>query len=300
MSADQEPRGGESILLDDVSKTFGVAHNGFLVQAVRNVSLRVEDGSFVALHGPSGCGKTTVLRLLDGLVRPDGGKVTVFGRQPEPGPDVGFVFQSFRLIPWATVRKNIEFGLSGTSLDGAERRERVDHYLRLTGLSRFASAYPRMLSGGMKQRVALARALAPEPRLLLMDEPFASIDAQTRELMQYELMKIGPHRRPAVVFVTHSVDEAIVLADRIAVMSPQPGTIVETVDVDLERPRWTYDARAMPRFSELRHHLSTRLREMVLNDPASEFFGSTIGGPEVTVPQRPQTRPTTQPTSKKE
>jgi NitT/TauT family transport system ATP-binding protein len=266
------------IHLDQVSKTFGPARGGRSVAAVQDVSLTIEEGTFVALLGPSGCGKTTVLRLIDGLIKPDSGSVSVFGATPSPGPEIGFVFQSFRLIPWATVHQNIDFALQGLGLATAERRERVEHYLQLVGLTRFAEAYPRTLSGGMKQRVALARALAPEPKVLLMDEPFASIDAQTRELMQLELMRIWTHRRPAVVFVTHSVDEAIVLADRVAVMGTQPGRVIDTIDVDLERPRWTYDARAEPRFVELRRHLSQVMREMVVNDPSSDFYGHDLGG----------------------
>jgi NitT/TauT family transport system ATP-binding protein len=154
--------------------------------------------------------------------------------------------------------------------------ERVHYHLELVGLSGFRNAYPRELSGGMKQRVALARALATAPDILLMDEPFASIDAQTRELMQVELMRIWTDRRPVVLFVTHSVDEAIILADRILLLRPRPGQVVETVKVALERPRWTYDVRAEPEFIELRRYLSQRMRELVLSDPSSEFFGRDL------------------------
>ena len=164
-----------------------------------------------------------------------------------------------------------------SGLDAVERAERVRSNLELVGLSRVAGAYPAALSGGMKQRVALARALAPQPRLLLMDEPFASIDAQTRELMQVELMRIWTLRHPAVMFVTHSVDEAIVLADEIALMGPSPGRVIETVSVYLERPRWTYDARAERRYVELRKYLSNRMRQLVFSDPASEFYGRDLG-----------------------
>jgi NitT/TauT family transport system ATP-binding protein len=150
----------------------------------------------------------------------------------------------------------------------------------MVGLTRFANAYPAALSGGMKQRVALARALAPEPKILLMDEPFASIDAQTRELMQIELMRIWTRRRPAVLFVTHSVDEAIVLADDIALMGPSPGKVIEIAPVNLERPRWTFDARSKPRYLELRKYLSNRMRQLVLSDAASEFFGRDLGQPD--------------------
>ena len=258
--------------MDKVGKKFGGG-----VAALRDVSLQAEDGTFTALLGPSGCGKTTVLRLLDGLIAPDTGTVQVFGAQPQPGPDIGMVFQSFRLIPWANVSQNIGFALHGTGLSKSDQADRVRQYIDMVGLNRFADAYPAALSGGMKQRVALARALAPEPAVLLMDEPFASIDAQTRELLQIELMRIWTQRSPAVMFVTHSVDEAIVLADSIALMGPSPGQIIETVPVELERPRWTYDARAEPRYVALRKYLSQRMRELVFSDPASEFYGRDLG-----------------------
>lgn len=266
-----------AIVLDKVDKTFGGAGPGGAVAALRGVSLDVDDGTFLALLGPSGCGKTTLLRLVDGLIQPDVGTVRVFGAPPRPGPGIGLVFQSFRLIPWATVAQNIQFALHNSGLNKADRADRARQYIEMVGLNRFADAYPAALSGGMKQRVALARALAPEPAVLLMDEPFASIDAQTRELMQIELMRIWTLRHPAVMFVTHSVDEAIVLADKIVLMGPSPGSVIETVSVDLERPRWTYDARAEPRYVELRKYLSNRMRQLVFSDPASEFYGRDLG-----------------------
>ncbi len=269
-----------AIVLDKVDKTFGTAATKGTVNALRDVSLTVEDGTFLALLGPSGCGKTTVLRLADGLIQPDAGAVRIFGAAPRPGPDIGLVFQSFRLIPWATVTQNVGFALHGLGLTKTERADRIRQYIEMVGLHRFAEAYPASLSGGMKQRVALARALAAEPAVLLMDEPFASIDAQTRELMQVELMRIWAQRHPAVMFVTHSVDEAIVLADKIVLMGPSPGSVIETVSVDLERPRWTYDARAEPRYVELRRYLSNRMRQLVFSDPASEFYGRDLGPTE--------------------
>lgn len=268
-----------AIALDNVNKSFsGAATNGGVV-ALQNVSLTVNDGTFLALLGPSGCGKTTVLRLADGLIQPDAGTVNIFGATPKPGPDIGLVFQSFRLIPWATVKQNIMFALHGLDITKTEKVDRARKYIEMVGLNRFADSYPASLSGGMKQRVALARALAPEPSVLLMDEPFASIDAQTRELMQVELMRIWTLRQPAVMFVTHSVDEAILLADKIVLMGPSPGSVMETVSVDLERPRWTYDARAEPRFVELRKYLANRMRELVFSDPASEFYGRDLVSP---------------------
>ncbi len=284
MSAgDPAERSGDAevrVVLDRVCKSFAPAGGGDRVSALQDASLTVGSGKFLALLGPSGCGKTTLLRLVDGLIQPDSGTVHVFGAPPRPGPDIGFVFQSFRLIPWAKVSRNVDFSLRDLGLTAAEREERTRRVIKMVGLTRFANAYPAALSGGMKQRVALARALAPEPKVLLMDEPFASIDAQTRELMQIELMRIWTRRRPAVLFVTHSVDEAIMLADEIALMGPSPGKVIETVPVDLERPRWTYDTHAEPRYVELRKHLSSRMRQFVLSDPASEFFGRDLGSPD--------------------
>jgi NitT/TauT family transport system ATP-binding protein len=181
------------------------------------------------------------------------------------------VFQSYRLLPWKTVHGNVAFALPG--LAEADRALRVSEALARVGLAGFADAWPRELSGGMQQRVALARALAAEPEILLMDEPFAALDAQARELMQGELLQLtGGAAGPTVLFVTHSVDEALVLADRILLLSPRPGRIVEEVLVPFPRPRQQNDPRALPAFAELRRHLWDRLRAMVLSDPQSDFF----------------------------
>ena len=261
-----------AIALRDVGISFRSARLNEEIVALRNIDLEVPDRLFVSLLGPSGCGKTTLLRLVDGLLKPQHGSVLVHGEPPRPGPDMGFVFQSFRLIPWLTVAANVEFPLGEQGLSRTERADRVLQQLEAVGLARFKDAYPDELSGGMKQRVAIARALVTRPRLLLMDEPFASIDAQTRELMQMELMRIWAQQQSTVLFVTHSVDEAIVLSDRIVLMGPRPGRIVETLDVDLERPRWAYDARADDRYIRLRGYLSSRMRELVLSDPQSDFY----------------------------
>jgi NitT/TauT family transport system ATP-binding protein len=260
------------IVLSGVSKAFERRNSGTPTMALEHLDLSVPEGHFVSILGPSGCGKTTVLRLVDGLVAPDSGSVRVAGAEPRPGPEMGFVFQAFRLIPWATVQANVEFALTATGLDKHERAERAARYIALVGLQRFAQSYPGELSGGMKQRVALARAFASEPSILLMDEPFASIDAQTRELMQVELMKLWAQHRATVLFVTHSVDEAIMLADRVVLMSPRPGRVIEQIEVDLPHPRWQYDIRATPRFIELRSYLWGAIRDLVLNDPSSDFY----------------------------
>lgn len=261
------------LAFSDVHKRF-TRSDGTVTTAADGVTLEVAAHEFVALIGPSGCGKTTVLRLANGLIGPDSGSVTFNGAPPEPGPDMGFVFQAFRLIPWASAQANIEFALQSTPLSRAERSERARHYLDLVGLSRVAASYPAQLSGGMKQRVALARALAGEPRVLLMDEPFASLDAQTRELMQGELLALWRRLTPTVLFVTHSVDEALVLADRVVVMGA--GKILETIPIDLPRPRLTPEMRADPRYTDLRTYLWNRIRDLVIKDPNSEFYGRNI------------------------
>jgi len=261
------------LVLQGVVKRFARA-DGSATTALDGVSLEVGERTFVALIGPSGCGKTTVLRVANGLIQPDEGTVRLAGKPPKPGPEAGFVFQSFRLIPWATVRGNVEFALGELPLSRAERAERVTRYLALVGLSRVADSYPAQLSGGMRQRVALARALAVEPEILLMDEPFASLDAQTRELLQIELTSIWTRQQAMVLFVTHSVDEAILLADRIVLMGA--GRVLEILDVGLDRPRWAPAFRAEKRFVELRSYLWSRIRDLVLSDPASDFYGRDL------------------------
>lgn len=269
-----EPQAPKPLLMfSGVEKRF-LQPDGNVTTALDSVSLNIEVHRFVALIGPSGCGKTTVLRLANGLIEPDSGSVLIDGHKPRPGPDMGFVFQAFRLIPWLSAQANIEFALESLPLSRSERSERARHYLDLVGLSRSAKAYPAQLSGGMKQRVALARALAGEPRVLLMDEPFASLDAQTRELMQGELLSIWRRLTPTVIFVTHSVDEALVLADRVVVMGA--GKVLEIIDVDLPRPRHSAQMRADARFIDLRNYLWDRIRDLVLTDPASEFFGRNL------------------------
>jgi NitT/TauT family transport system ATP-binding protein len=238
------------------------------IVALRDVSLQIQPGEFVCLVGPSGCGKTTLLRLMHGLLQPDSGQVLVDGKpSTAPGPHAGFVFQSFRLLPWRTVAANVEFPLQIQGMPRTQRVDRARQYLRLVGLEDFEHSYPHELSGGMQQRVGLARALALESQILLMDEPFAALDAQTREFMQLELGRIWEHLGVAVVFVTHSLDEALFLADRIVLLGPRPGTVEEVLPVVLSRPRWGYDFRATPEFLERRAHLWQRIRGMVADQP---------------------------------
>ena len=263
------PDAAPYVVVQGVSRSFGGKTEPTL--ALQDISLTVAQHEFVVLLGPSGCGKTTLLRLIAGLTLPDAGRVLIDGAAPAPGQGSAMVFQSFRLIPWKSARENIAFALP--DLQRTEQLDRADRYLALVGLARFAGAYPAGLSGGMRQRLALARALARESQLLLMDEPFASLDAQARELMQVELMRLTGLRPATVVFVTHSVDEALLLADRILLMSPRPGRIVETLVVPFARPRNGNALRADPQFAQLRSHLWTRLRDMVLNDPRSDFYG---------------------------
>jgi NitT/TauT family transport system ATP-binding protein len=206
--------------------------------AIEGFDLDIRPGEFLTMVGPSGCGKSTFLSVVAGLVPAVAGEVRVFGEPVRgPGIDRAVVFQDYALLPWRTVEANVRFGLEMQRRLDKRSRARIAHYIGLVGLSGFENAYPRELSGGMRQRVGLARALATEPRILLMDEPFAAVDAMTRELMQGELSRIVEETGQAVLFITHSVDEAITLGDRIAVVSHRPGRIREIIPVDLPKPR---------------------------------------------------------------
>lgn len=232
------------------------------------IDLGVRKGEVLVLLGPSGCGKTSLLRLMAGLLPPDSGSVRLNGLPPRPGLGTAMVFQSYRLLPWKTVAANVAFALP--HLPAPERAARVGQVLRQVGLERFAGQYPAALSGGMKQRVALARALAPKPAFLLMDEPFAALDAQARELMQGELLRlVGGADGPGVVFVTHGVDEALMLCDRIVVLSPRPGRITLQLASPVARQPDPHDH---PAYAGLRRELWQQLRAAVLNDPASDFY----------------------------
>jgi NitT/TauT family transport system ATP-binding protein len=235
--------------------------------ALRNVNLDIAEGEFVAIVGPSGCGKTTFLNMVAGFIRPVTGTVKVRGEEVHgPGADRAMVFQDYALLPWRTVERNVRFGVEmrAGGLSKTKLADRVQHSIELVGLKGFERSFPHELSGGMRQRVGIARALVSEPEILLMDEPFAAIDAMTREGMQAELERIIAKTRQTVIFITHSIDEAIQLADRVVVISQRPGCVREIVEVDLPRSRFDVDARSDPHFIELREHVWGLLRDEAL------------------------------------
>lgn len=235
--------------------------------ALRDITLSVNRGEFVVLVGPSGCGKTTYINAISGLVEPWEGTIEVNGRQVTgPGPDRAMVFQDYALMPWRTVESNIRmpFEFQNLKLSKEEIDERVRRYIELVDLTGFEKSYPYELSGGMKQRVGIARALVSEPDILLADEPFAAIDAMTREAMQGELERFVAKTRQTVIFITHSIDEAITLADRVVVISFRPGQIKEIVDVNLPRPRFDYDVKSLPEYVKLRDHIWRLVKDEAL------------------------------------
>jgi NitT/TauT family transport system ATP-binding protein len=208
------------------------------LEVLRNISVGVRRGEFISIVGPSGCGKTTFLRIIGGLEKGDGGEARIDDHKiTGPGKDRGFVFQQDNLLPWRNVLSNTQIGPEINGENGSEQRTRIRQLLKLVGLDGFENYYPRQLSGGMRQRVNLARALAVDPDLLLMDEPFSALDAQTREIMQTELMRIWEEGRKTVLFVTHQIDEAVYLSDKVLVFARRPGRIQEIVDIELPRPR---------------------------------------------------------------
>jgi NitT/TauT family transport system ATP-binding protein len=250
-----------SISVRNVAKGFHLNRRGHFV-VLEDVSFDVAPGEFVALVGPSGCGKTTLLDLIGGLTKADRGQILIGGREIEgPGLDRGIVFQQYALFPWKTALGNIEFGLEAKGIARRERRTRAQHFLDLVGLGAFADRYPHELSGGMKQRVAIARALSYEPDVLLMDEPFAALDAQTRETLQDELLRIWQRTGTTVVFITHSIDEAIYLGQRVLVMAASPGRITQTLPVRIPRDDLSEDVRATPEFVRLRHEIWQLIRQ---------------------------------------
>ena len=251
------------ITLRNVSRTF-YSPKGEKIDALRDVNFDVEDafssagrdiGEFRVLLGPSGCGKSTLLRMVAGLDQPDSGEVLVNGQPVHgPGKDRGMVFQKYTSFPWLTVADNVGYGMKINGVPEAQRRETVAHLLKAVGLTEFADVYPETLSGGMQQRVAIARTLALRPSVILMDEPFGALDAQTRSEMQQLLLQIWDETACTILFVTHDVEEAVYLADRIFIMSSHPGTIVEDVQVSFDRPR-ELELKEKSEFHDLQHYV---------------------------------------------
>ena len=225
------------LVIRNLSRTF-VRDDGSELEAIRDVNLTIHKEEFICILGPSGCGKTTLLRTIAGLDRVTSGEIMLDGEKIDgPNPKVGIVFQEYSLFPWRNVIDNVAFGLEMQRMGPEERYARAEKYLDLVGLSQFSKSYPSELSGGMRQRVAVARALALDPLILLMDEPFGALDAQTRNLLQNELLEIWGKTKKTIIFVTHSVDEAVFLGDRLIVLTSRPGSVCEAIPIELPRPR---------------------------------------------------------------
>jgi NitT/TauT family transport system ATP-binding protein len=246
----------KAILLESVSKKYDVGSSSLKV--IEDLTFDVNKNEFVCVVGPSGCGKTTLLRIVAGLEPPSSGRVLVFGRPPDPKIQrFGVIFQEDSLLPWRTVLGNVEFGLEIQNYQEAERERVAKTFLELVGLQGFENYYPHQISGGMKKRVAIARALAIDPDLILMDEPFADLDAQTRSLMQRELLKIWSKLNKTVLFITHNVEEAVFLAQRVVVLTKRPSRVKQIIDIDLPYPR----ARLSPPFISYRERILTAFHE---------------------------------------
>ena len=242
----------------DLTKIFDDGKKG-PVTAIDHVNLEVKDGEFVMIVGPSGCGKTTLINILGGLNTATSGEVLLDGKSVEgPGADRGMVFQGYSLFPWLTVQKNVEFGLKMKKMPKAQRAAQAKKFIDLVGLTGFENALPKQLSGGMKQRVAIARTLANEPEILLMDEPFGALDAQTRVVMQELLADISQKTKTTILFITHDIDEAVLLGDRIYVMSRRPGTIREVLDVNIPGVR-SHESLVLPEFLETKKKIMDML-----------------------------------------
>ena len=249
--------------IQGVSRTF-TSHKGQQTQALLPVDFSVQENDFVTILGPSGCGKSTMLRIVAGLDFPSSGQVLLGGKEVTgPGADRGMVFQSYTLFPWLTVAQNIRFGLREKGVSEALQKERSDYFIAKVGLRGFEQHYPKQLSGGMQQRTAIARALANDPKILLMDEPFGALDNQTRVLMQELLLGIWEAERKTVMFVTHDIDEAIFMANRVAVFSARPGRIKADIPVNLPHPRH-YTVKTTPEFMELKARLTEEIRAEAL------------------------------------
>ncbi len=247
-----------------VGKTFPVRGAATALTALEGIDLDISAGEFVVIVGPSGCGKSTLLDLLGGLSEPDAGRILLDGAPVDgPGRDRGIVFQQYALLPWRTALGNVEFGLEATGVPRAGRAARAEEYLELVGLAEFADRHPHELSGGMKQRVAIARSLAYDPDVLLMDEPFAALDAQTRESLQDELLRIWRRTGKTIVFITHGIDEAVYLGQRVAVLTSRPGRVKSVVGIDLPHREEADDVRSSPEFARYRHEIWALLHDEV-------------------------------------
>ncbi len=255
------------IVLQNIHHSFSSSRRN--VEALRDVSFEVPKGKVVTLIGGSGCGKTTLLRIIGGVLKPTSGRVLIEEQEvTRPHEKISVVFQDFRLMPWRTARKNVELPLELSGASEKIRRESSTRLLTTIGLDAALDRYPHELSGGMKQRVGLARALITAPEILLMDEPFGALDAQTRELLQIELLHLWQESTPrkSVVFVTHSVDEAVLLSDEIIVLSSRPGRVKERIPIDLPIPRWTEELKELKSFREYRHHIWRSLFEEITSN----------------------------------
>lgn len=250
------------LVIDQVGKVYST--KGGEMVALDRTSFKVKEGEFITILGPSGCGKSTILRIIAGLEEPSSGKVYLDGHEVKgPGAERGMVFQSYTLYPWLTVEDNIAFGLKLKGTSQKQCKEVSQHYLELIGLNGFEKHYPIQLSGGMKQRVAIARALANDPEILLMDEPFGALDAQTRSIMQEILLKAWEESKKTILFITHDVEESIFLADSVYVMTARPGRLKENIPVDLPRPR-DYQMKNSSEFLNLKTRLLGLIREETL------------------------------------
>ena len=259
-----------ALQLDHVRKEFP-AKSGEAFVAVDNISLNIQQGEFVSIVGPSGCGKSTLLDLVAGLTKPSDGQILLNGKKiTGPGLDRGIVFQQYALYRWLTALENIEFGLEAKGIAKKIRREKAQYYLNLVGLVGFEQHYPNELSGGMKQRVAIARSLAYEPEILLMDEPFAALDAQTRETLQEELINIWKTSGSTIIFITHSIDEAIYLSQRVAILTSRPGRVKQIIQIPELLQAKGQDIRSTPEYGKIRHHIWTQLSEEVIKAQAFE------------------------------
>ncbi len=250
------------VKIDHVVKTYQT-RSGETV-ALNGIDLEIKENEFICVVGPSGCGKSTLLNIIAGLLEPTSGQVYVDGKAVEgPGPDRGVVFQQYALFPWLTVQKNVEFGLQLQGMDKEKAQEEARKYLKMVDLEAFASSYPKELSGGMKQRVAIARAYAVNPQVLLMDEPFGALDAQTRTQLQSELLATWEKERKTCFFITHDVEEAIVLAQKVIIMSARPGRIKEIVDIQIPYPR-NQETKMRKEFLELKNHIWSQVYQEYL------------------------------------